>query len=278
MPRSSNFGWFPLGILNSDVVATTKGQVSGVWRILLRQMFLRPGCNLIKGVGVKNWHGQMKSVTARIKLIIQDEAALRQCFSTKGASGSVPCLFCRNAYRGAADPRSLSGGIAHYKTALPHTFALADDADIWNVVDLLQLRQPTVSAAAFADLQQQYGITHSPAGVLLDAQLRAIVRPIGHSMLDWMHVLCCSGGVFQLLIMAILQTFVSGGITLAELDSFANNVSDTIFEKRLSGQVFTKQICVTGRRAADATTNAPHYVRHKNLLCNVFGTRPLPDK
>ncbi len=190
---------------------------------------------------MKNWHGQMKSVTARIKLIIQDEAALRQCFSTKGASGSVPCLFCRNVYRGAADPRSLSGGIVHYKTALPHTFALADDADIWNVADLLQLRQPTVSAAAFADLQQQYGITHSPAGVLLDAQLRAIVRPIGHSMLDWMHVLCCSGGVFQLLIMAILQTFVSGGITLAELDSFANNVSDTIFEKRLSGQIFTNR-------------------------------------
>ena len=156
--RSSNYGWVPLGVLPMERVASARGQMSGVWRSLLRHIFLRPGCNLAEGVALKNWHGALKHVTAGIKLLIQDEQALRQSLSTKGASGSVPCLYCRNIYSGRSDaPRRINNGIFHYVTALPRDFILATDASVWEAADLLSAQKPVMSDVAFADLEQSLG-------------------------------------------------------------------------------------------------------------------------
>lgn len=85
------------------------------------------------------------------------------------------------------------------------------------------------------------GLKHSPHGVLLDEGLRTVLLPISNTMLDWMHTLIASSGAFQILLMAVLQQFVSNGIDLRDVDAFARNIQDTVFDRKLPENIFQRR-------------------------------------
>ncbi len=152
--------------MNVQRVGTTLGRASGVWRHVLRNIFIRrPG--LGHGISLRNSFGKPRHVTGAIKFVIQDEQALRQSVSSKGASGSVPCLYCRNIYGGStAAPRTVGNAVHHYCHALPHQFELSTDDDIWGAADLLAEKHPLLTQQQFADLQQATGKTCSNVAAL----------------------------------------------------------------------------------------------------------------
>jgi hypothetical protein len=98
-----------------------------------------------------------------------------------------------------------------------------------------------VRACVGARVRVITGLKHSPHGVLLDEGLRTVLLPISNTMLDWMHTLIASSGAFQILLMAVLQQFVSNGIDLRDVDAFARNIQDTVFDRKLPENIFQRR-------------------------------------
>eukprot|EP00959_Pyramimonas_sp_CCMP1952_P126121 2637391-Pyramimonas_sp.AAC.1 len=110
--------------------------------------------------------------------LVQDEKAHKEAKLIKGASGSKPCSTCKNVYQGPTEATAGSAYIKHYKFAQPSQFDRHTDASFWQMADNLSAKRPVMSKGAFEDLEQQYGLTYDPDGLLWDVPLRAHFRPV----------------------------------------------------------------------------------------------------
>ena len=59
-------------------------------------LFFKTGQDAANGVNLDLGHGFPPILFACISTVIGDEAALKSCWSIKGASGSKPCMYCQN--------------------------------------------------------------------------------------------------------------------------------------------------------------------------------------
>eukprot|EP00959_Pyramimonas_sp_CCMP1952_P455820 9472168-Pyramimonas_sp.AAC.1 len=92
--RSSDHGWWPIGVLSHDSCKHVAGEVSGIMKHVLRFMFMGQN-NFAAGISF-DVCGAMTTIRGRLAAVLQDEKGHKQVGSVKGASGTKCCLMCKN--------------------------------------------------------------------------------------------------------------------------------------------------------------------------------------
>ena len=92
--KSSDHGWWPIGILSNDVVHDVAGQASGIMKAILRHFFIGD-CSFTSGIRVQLC-GTHRTIKGRLAAVLQDEKGHKYVGSVKGASGTKCCLMCCN--------------------------------------------------------------------------------------------------------------------------------------------------------------------------------------
>ena len=186
--------WIPIAMLRSSIVSRLPGGLSAATRHLLRRMCLGPDAIGDAGVCIRNNYGNNVLVHLRLGRILADEDALSSLWSIKGASGTVPCgIKCTVVAkpRGARNLSEVDPAIIDITCSDPRKIILNTDSDIWSKVDMLQASCKSNKASQV--LEQGFGITYCPAGILADAELRPFVSPTRSNRFDLMHILYSNG-------------------------------------------------------------------------------------
>lgn len=133
------------------------------------------------------------------KGFLADEKGLKEFFDFKGASGTKPCICCKNVKNfihktpeneRRADDYVVALDVVDRKLLDPHT-----NASVFVMVDRLRAAfdDPNVTQAQFDELQQLFGLNYNPSSVLFCDELRSFIKPIDHYIRDWQHTLVSSG-------------------------------------------------------------------------------------
>ena len=133
-------------------------------------------------------------VRAQITCIVGDEAALKSCWSFKGASGIVPCVQCRNCVSDASDLQRRSGHL--FTTSTPHLNKCVpnDDQKFLELVKHLDSEKPNRTQKQFEQLEKAFGITLLEGmAERVESLLHVGIGPCSTLMYDWMHVYFVNG-------------------------------------------------------------------------------------
>ena len=206
--------WFTCCILRSHRVAQLEGGVSAL-TLEVEKLFRPFAIGLLV-----NWHsGSRQMLFARLGGLLGDESALKQMWSVKGASGSLPCLFCDNVVQSRSNLHlyDVTG------TLIPHTefnvarLKLRTDQDFMAAARQLTRERSLRNKRDFEQLEQSLGINFCPKGILFDplCQLKAVQ----HTMFDWLHVYLVNG-IFQTEVNLLLPILKDYGLTHERLSQF----------------------------------------------------------
>lgn len=188
--------WSHVVAVRSSVVRSMEDGWSQLFKMACEAFFRQP-LDLSAGVmlNVKG-HG-LRMLFAKIGRVIADEPALKGSWSTKGASGSLPCMLCRNVTLAQYDiARHDATGffVSHVETD-EAKIVFHTDGSLMALVHQLQGTFGTVSKAAFSRCEQALGLVHAPHGVLLcDAVMQRVIGgAITVTQYDFMHCYFVSG-------------------------------------------------------------------------------------
>ena len=183
--------WFPLAVVRSVAVKTIPGKLSAVTRMLLRSMFV--GTQGLSSAGVMLDVGDSPFLFfAKLSNIVGDEAALKAVWSSKGAAGLLPCMFCKNVTTRQLSEHDASGYL-HGLECSEDSLDLATTPEVWEKVDILSGSVGRLTKGKFQELEKSLGLNHEPSGVLCDDALRHHVLPIECHTYDSMHVAFANG-------------------------------------------------------------------------------------
>lgn len=184
--------WFVLSVVRSGIV-TEMGGMSVLLRHLLEAAFVgninfRHGVSLHRG-------GRTFILFATIKIFVADERALKETWDVKGASGTLPCMFCRNVvlHRSSLHTFDSSGYLVSMVEHDFSRFVLHSDASFKEAFQTLSLQHGTLTGAAWNRLEQSLGLNYNTLGLLASNTLGPELNPISGTMFDWMHVYCVAG-------------------------------------------------------------------------------------
>ncbi|CAE7455171.1 unnamed protein product, partial [Symbiodinium sp. CCMP2592] len=130
---------------------------------------------------------------AELAIVVADESALKHMFEFKGASGKVPCMFCRNIVLRRYAPTPLTPALELHTCTDSRKFKLHSLNSLTATVNLLASKVDETSRKDFEEMQTHLGFNHSPQGVLLCEPLMAMFDPTKGVMFDWAHVFCVAG-------------------------------------------------------------------------------------
>jgi hypothetical protein len=161
--------WFPIAALRTVIAKDVVGGISAVFKVMLRRLFLveKIGSDgicidlAVPGTGYVNLYFGLGNIVA-------DGDALRGIWSSKGASGKLPCLLCKNV----VNEQVLSPYVVDLSCCDPARFDLITDEQLWQKVDALHAQHGVGTKKSFAETQIMYGITYCPEGLLWDIPLR----------------------------------------------------------------------------------------------------------
>ncbi|CAE7508984.1 UBC6 [Symbiodinium sp. CCMP2592] len=180
--------WFPLTCLRSHHCSSIGG-LTCLWRLMLRLFFTDH--DMRKGMVVDTPEGDHFPIFLDLKILVADEAAIKQSIEGKGASGTVFCCRCSNvvaARSTVSDMRSefVSSLCTDYSKFRLHTNATTRD-----FLAFLDAQHGTVSKAQFEALETALGFNLRVHGLLMD-------DIIGHKvpeaiMFDFFHIYLVHG-------------------------------------------------------------------------------------
>ena len=186
----NEFLWVPVAALRSKVVKGIPGGLSVCFAHLVRRLFIH---DRLRESGVTLDldlpQGRFATFYFRLGNIVADGDAIRAVYSSKGASGKLPCFLCNNVL----NERVASPGLVHISCTDVGKFQLASDADLWRKADHLHTLSGTTTKAAFENTQMVYGLSYCPQGLLWDRSLRPYVHPTSCTSYDSMHCLVGNG-------------------------------------------------------------------------------------
>ena len=215
--------WVPVAVLRSDKAKLTEGKFSAVSKKHLRELYLGENNVRDDGVFIESLDGGTILFFEHGRTS-QDEDALNAFWSSKGASGVIPCWPCANVAQRQEDPAScliandVSGRLVPVSCCDPTRFVrLSDDARFVQA-DALTILKPQLGVGAFKEVEQAYGLTYNPHGVLWDEELRSIVKP-SKSKYDPTHTLLAHG-VVEVEVQSLLPKLEELGVTFALLRDF----------------------------------------------------------
>lgn len=240
--RTRELGWFTAMCLRSSVLEQVPGHTSGLLRTLLGVWYATSGDNLADPGVAAPCGPEFFAFRAEFAGFLGDEKALKEIWHVKGASGTKPCLMCKNVMQQRGDPvpdayvRTLSCGRLE-------ELDLHSDSSIFECADMLaaQAQAGTQSAKDRKVLQQALGMNFEPHGLLYSGALRTILRPATGTYWDWMHCLM-SGGVVPVEVYALLCSMRGEGLSLTELDSFASEFVVPKGRNKLARNYFQQRV------------------------------------
>ena len=186
--------WFTVCCLRSNKVNQLDGGLSALTKEVV-QLFNQFRTGLL--LTFPNERGNEREfLFAQVRCLVGDEGALKSMYSVKGASGTIPCLFCWNIVqaRSTLAEHDSSGYLQ------PHTCTNVDliksrsDADFANAALLLTTEKTRRNKKDFETLEQSLGINFCKEGVLFSPSCH--LKPIADTMYDWLHVYLVNG-IFQ---------------------------------------------------------------------------------
>ena len=214
--------WHHIVAVRSSVVRSMKSGWSQLFKITCGAFFKEP-LDVSKGVVLNiKGHG-VHLFFAKVGLLVGDEPSLKGCWSTKGASGSLPCMFCKNvtlAHLQIAQNDASRYFVAHTETDLSKII-FQDDNSMLQSVQTLATSFGQCSKASFARTEQALGLQYAPEGArwcndLINNQL--VAGPISITQYDFMHTYFVSG-IWNTEAGLLLQA-VKDVVTVAEADQF----------------------------------------------------------
>ena len=191
--------WFTISLVRSTSIANIEGQLSQL-TLRIMQTFVQPHGHDIRRTGISlKLHGEDRCVTlfAKFGILLGDEPALKEMFSTKGHSGSKPCPLCQNMVSHRA-PGGADGLHLHSAYALSIAlevditkFKLHSDESMLAAVQSLKSKRNTISSGAFSDLEQLHGFSYTPWSIIADHRIN--LAAVSALMFDWGHCYVCNG-------------------------------------------------------------------------------------
>ena len=141
--------------------------------------------------------GTSRFLFAEIGGIVSDEAALKQLWSNKGSSGSLPCFLCQNVVAHASgldlhdSTRTLVPSCTtKYGQCIPNR-----SQAVLEKARMLSTQHPVLGVGEFKTLEQSVGLTFNPQGALWDANFQTYLNPgcVEVTGFDFMHVFFVGG-------------------------------------------------------------------------------------
>lgn len=210
--------WLPLLELRTSVTATLSGGISQVCKIILRSIFLNPACDAVNlGIQLKGPADDQIRFRIHLAYLLQDGAAHKYVFNTKGDAGTKMCLLCRNLVATSSDIFDDEGEmLCKPSLTYEHEMDMADDNDIAGTIARLKSKHDDhlarkLNATQFSAWEKACGLNFEPDGLMWDPDLMmTILSPTKHYVHDWMHTMFVTG-VFQtvmwLMMVAIKDAF-----------------------------------------------------------------------
>ena len=183
--------WPVFGTLRSTLADKVPGGVSGLIKQVLLTFFNPGGASLSNGVVIAHSGGSLL-VTAELGGFLMDEKAHNQVLGSKGASGTKPCLTCKNCYnrvsKHAIDATEGAIGISCHD---PDLFDKHTDESLYEMYD--HLAAMPANDPEYQRLSQLFGMHVLPHGIMSCSALRSVIRPVNHHLRDWMHIIVGNG-------------------------------------------------------------------------------------
>jgi len=186
--------WFTIAVARTVMIRQVEGGWSRMLRDLVRAAFIGPETF---ESGVLIYLGLPRLFFARMSNVIADEAALKEAYDSKGASGLRCCPGCKNVMLRGSDvaSRDASGYLVEFTCSDLDKLDWASDEDMFGAIDLLLASKGTMGVGAFDRLEKSSGFNHNPHGLFADLELRTHCRPASILTFDPMHCLWSNGVV-----------------------------------------------------------------------------------
>jgi hypothetical protein len=213
-------GWFLFGSIRSTLLAKLPGGVSEMVKRLLKVVLIDGIANSTQGffVVVQN---RKRLLRASFSGFLADEKGLKEILDIKGASGTKPCIACKNVVNFI---HKTKGPAKDYIVGLDCTDrALLDahtDSSVWKMVDRLSMDSTRLTSGQFKDLQKHLGVNYNQRGLLFCPELRPFIKPVEHYIRDWQHTLV-SSGVATLEIASMVKALQTKGVSLGQVSGFS---------------------------------------------------------
>ena len=185
-------------------------------------------------------------------------------WSVKGASGTVPCMCCKNVVALSSDLHlhDRSGTLVPISETDFTKFEPATDRSIREAAGLLKERKDNCGRVAFDCLQQSLGLTYCEHGLLFDETCAGWIAggPVTVTCFDWMHTYVVNG-VFNSEVGYLMQALVEAGVT-------NKAVHDGL--QRFTWPKRARSTCVTGQNVFEnvsGTTRTSSALLRKHLPC-----------
>ena len=164
-----------------------------------------------------------------VSVLVGDEGALKSMYAVKGASGTIPCIFCWNVVQA----RSTLADHDETGHLQPHTctdlfkIKCRSDADFANAALLLTTEKARRNKKEFETLEQSLGINFCSEGVLFSPSCH--LKPISHTMYDWLHVYLVNGA-FQAHFGLVMPHLAEAGFGHVALVAFLKTFTGPKFQ------------------------------------------------
>jgi hypothetical protein len=185
----------------------------------MKSLFNNPNCETsLLGIQLKEPTGKRLRFRLCLAFLLQDGAAHKYVFCTKGDNGCKMCLLCRNSVAVDTDFVDEDGDtVVMASVTYEHECDFADDNDIRGTIDRLKAKRvdfenKKMKAGEFATWQKAIGLNWEPDGLLMDSEIADFLKPTKNYVHDWMHSIFVQGvfhTVMWLLLLAINAAFSS---------------------------------------------------------------------
>lgn len=159
--------WFVLTCVRSNALKQIKDGWSQLFRVAVEKFFESP-MNVANGVMLQIQNHGPHLFFAKVGLVIGDEQAVKNCWASKGASGSMPCFFCANITLRGLDlwANDSTGYLRSHTEVDVSKLQFLSDRNLKERVQFLKDQVGQVSGAAFAKMEQALGLNYAPLGAL----------------------------------------------------------------------------------------------------------------
>ena len=242
--------WYHLCAIRSSHIRKVKGGVSQLFKKLVCLFFsapadLRLGIQMTLPPGPEGLSSSL-FLFGCFGTLVADEVALKQCWSFKGSSGTLPCFRCSNvvAHSSRLDLHDSSGSLVPSCVVSFASCRLHTNDSVKANAAQLTAQFPVLNKSQFEKLEQSIGLTFCPDGALWSGSCLEMVNGIvDRTSFDWMHCYLVSG-------------IWNSEIGLL-LDSIQGEISNTMIHEFLSSLTWptkTRATGTTGRKAFEKRT------------------------
>lgn len=238
--------WWTLGICRSNVMSDLKGGMSCYVRKAL-ELFVTP-TDCRSGIQFEI-DGACIIKFFRFAMYIADEAALKETFGFKGASGLLICPLCANVVAHSSDLQTHNPNLEPSTSTEPSKWERCGNDIIFAKLRKLERSFGHVTKGEFEFQEKSVGWVYNPEGLLGTGFTNPLnIQPASMIQYDYMHVLLVNGcwnietgGLVAALKTAsidqsVLHHFLNDLIWPHMLDSHASN-GKNIFRKKHEGRI-----------------------------------------